>query len=215
MVDLFNRSFGATDEQASDAQRYLLAEDIYWQMPKFASKFVKSVSNGQEINFEVGDMQRGKALDGNTNSLAIYCDQGRISSCSTREFPELPDREDAAVIPIELGDDGSLKYRGVFKRANSGKPDSKHVAQVLRIKLVEGATYKFTVEYHGKTSPSVRIAPPQDQPLNFDWSKPNFTTVENELTAVGGNYLISCTCPVSDLSRYSLTVRRLSEASSN
>ena len=213
MVDLFNRSFGSTDEQATDAQRYLKAAHDRIRMPKYASKYIAKLSSGQDFELQVGEMERGEALEGNTSTFALYSDQGRITSRNTSEFPKLPEHvrpsgpNDAKT--VELDENGTFKLDGAFARSNrltTLKRKDDGVEQVFLIDRKANTTYTFTLRYSGTAAaPDLRIYSkhfPDERT-----SKPDPSTVIRELHAQAGRHQIHCRCPIGDLGRFTLTIR--------
>jgi hypothetical protein len=89
-IDQFNRAFGATERQATDAMTYLQASDAYSRMPKYSLLYLPELKPDAEFMFAVGYMERGDALEGNTNTLAVYSDQGILRSPDLSGFRELP-----------------------------------------------------------------------------------------------------------------------------
>jgi len=89
-IDLFNRMFGATDQQAKDAMKYLETSQKYSRMPKYASLYLPELKPGAEFTFAVGFMERGGQPNENSNSFALYYDQGHIDEDDISGFAVLP-----------------------------------------------------------------------------------------------------------------------------
>lgn len=212
MVDLFNRSFGATDEQADDAQRLLRAAHERLRMPKYASKYIKSLSSGQEFELQVGEMERGEALEGNTSTFALYCDQGRITARDTGEFPVLAEpvrpRGPNDAKTLVLDENRTVKVQGAFASSNklrTLKRKDDAVEQVFLIDLAPG-TYTFTLQFRGtEAAPSLQIFYKHYPDIRT--ATPDRSTVIRELHAEAGSYQIHCLCPVDDLGEFTLTIR--------
>jgi hypothetical protein len=94
-IDAFNRSFGATDRQATDAMTILQASEAHSRMPKYAILFLPEWKPNVELMFEVGEMERGDALIGNTNTFTVYSDQGFLTSPDLKGFPVKPEQKRA------------------------------------------------------------------------------------------------------------------------
>jgi hypothetical protein len=137
-IDTFNRSFGATDEQADDARRLMVAGDRFGKMPKYASLYLPTLSPGDDVMFEVGFMERGQAAAGNTNTLALYCDQGRITRRDLDQYPAKPKPprpEPSGPKPGERASD-----------PDPGTGDKLYVGSVWRGKSTAQATGGNTIE---------------------------------------------------------------------
>jgi hypothetical protein len=218
-VDLFNRAF-SSKEEADDARRILVASQTHERMPKYASGFTATLSPGAICELVIGEMERGEMAERNTNTLAVFCDQGRIEQRDIHQFPYLPHIQlvpdptgGRGGEPLVLGPDGRVEVKGRFSIDDKNEELRKKASAGTRrfvVDLSEGATYTFSLQYRAaKYPPDMRIyGPDGNHASNITWARLGALTSKATFRAHGGKYTVDCHCRTDDLCQFTLTVRR-------
>ncbi|MFK7820290.1 MAG: hypothetical protein AB8G99_16325 [Planctomycetaceae bacterium] len=122
-VQDMNRTF-SPQGQGKDANDYIDSHLEFARIPKFRVMYIPKLKPADQISFAVGYMERDDAMVHNKNTLALYCDEGRITKRDSAEFP-------AKAKPVARKTNGSdLGNR--YSAANPGKGDRLYVGSIWR-----------------------------------------------------------------------------------